>query len=361
VVQDAAIVQPIPDLNSRPFPDEADRLAVYRSVMSGLQLNPQVRLGVALCLAYSVGVLATVWLLVPGPALRQIVLVQFASMVLTLVLAGLLRRPPNLSRWLLVFPLVLMADLVAGAAAAKAVGPAYSGFFTVAFIYVGLTQRRWTSVFLLPAAIPAWYFCQVGSASVIAVRLPISVAVWLVVGELLAARDGRIRIEMGRLRNAAQTDHLTGLGNRRGLAAGLAALSPGDNVILLDLDNFKEVNDSRGHAVGDQMIADFAAAAKAVLRSGDRAYRYGGEELVNLMGGGGDSAGGASSLLERLERAWKAVPGRPTFSGGASVHGAGSPAETLNQADVALYRAKEAGRDCWTVAAASALKADPRT
>ena len=166
---------------------------------------------------------------------------------------------------------------------------------------------------------------------------------------------------MGKLRNAAQTDHLTGLGNRRGLAAGLAALSPGDNVILLDLDNFKEVNDSRGHAVGDQMIADFAAAAKAALRSGDRAYRYGGEELVILMAGGGDSAGGASSLLERLERAWKAVPGRPTFSGGASVHGCGSPAETLNQADVALYRAKEAGRDCWTVAAPSAVKADPRT
>jgi diguanylate cyclase (GGDEF)-like protein len=178
------------------------------------------------------------------------------------------------------------------------------------------------------------------------------IAIWIIVGELLATRTDVLASRIDQLVDDAHTDYLTGLGNRRGLSSALHGLVLNDIVILLDLDHFKRINDTRGHAAGDQVIRDFADTMRSVLRSSDGAFRYGGEELVAILRPGDGSPAAAVSFLERLSRKW-GVADRPTFSAGVCMHGGTSSSETLDRADAALYEAKRAGRGCWRIAEVS--------
>ena len=139
-------------------------------------------------------------------------------------------------------------------------------------------------------------------------------------------------------------DPLTGVGNRYDLSRMLAALRPGDAVALLDLDHFKRLNDTAGHAAGDDVLRKAGALLRQVARREDTVIRYGGEEFLVLLPGAGDA--GATSFDARLRAAWADVQPGVTFSTGIAVVDAATTggAAAVAHADEALYAAKAAGR-----------------
>lgn len=172
------------------------------------------------------------------------------------------------------------------------------------------------------------------------------------VGELFAAQATPV-IEQARLMEAlvddANRDELTGLGNRRYASTMLGDLQPGDAVILVDLDHFKGVNDTWGHAAGDQVLREVGTFLAGTLRGSDRVAqradvaRYGGEEFLLVIKQAGFNS---LAVAERLVSAWRETAPRATFSAGVAVHGVRArPADTLERADNALYEAKRLGRD----------------
>lgn len=160
----------------------------------------------------------------------------------------------------------------------------------------------------------------------------------------------QVALALGRLQairvllNASLRDELTGLGNRRQVSMALDLLESGDAVVLLDFDHFKEVNDTRGHLAGDEVLRRFGGYLLASMREIDMVARYGGEEFLLVLRGVGSDGQGA---VERLADEWRSVCGDITFSAGVSVHHRElTSAETLAHADAALYQAKAEGRDC---------------
>jgi diguanylate cyclase (GGDEF)-like protein len=157
--------------------------------------------------------------------------------------------------------------------------------------------------------------------------------------------DARAREDA--LTAAAHSDALTGLLNRRGwqdraeAAVRTAQLGRTTAVIaMLDLDHFKTVNDSLGHAGGDALLQACARAWSARLRDGDLLARLGGEEFALLLHC--DLPGGVH-VLDELRAL---VPEGQTASGGATVlRELESLDAALQRADAALYQAKREGRN----------------
>lgn len=149
------------------------------------------------------------------------------------------------------------------------------------------------------------------------------------------------------LRRLAGTDPLTGLANRRELEYFLAARQgPGKlasrflSVILADLDGLKRLNDTRGHAEGDQALRRAAAVLRDGCRAGDLVVRYGGDEFLVVLPGAQLPA--ALAAAERLRRALDQA-GLPASLGVGSLSAGQSATELIARADEALYRAKRAG------------------
>ncbi|MEW6704587.1 MAG: diguanylate cyclase [Pseudomonadota bacterium] len=166
-----------------------------------------------------------------------------------------------------------------------------------------------------------------------------------------ATRHGRLRDEANQLSEVTLRDELTGLGNRRQGQALLASLQPGDGLVMIDLDHFKQLNDGKGHAVGDAVLREFGHFVARNLRQGDQAVRWGGEEFLLVLPAVGARL---QAVCERMREAWNARAPATTFSAGACLHGAGRPAEqTLRAADAALYAAKGLGRDRVCIAPAA--------
>jgi diguanylate cyclase (GGDEF)-like protein/PAS domain S-box-containing protein len=157
------------------------------------------------------------------------------------------------------------------------------------------------------------------------------------------------------LRRAALIDPMTGLLNRRGfveMAAREVARARRDRanlaVIMFDLDHFKRINDTRGHAVGDRVLATVARIVRQNLRGMDVGTRWGGEEMLVLLPG--TDAAGARVVAERTRSTVAALlePGLPsvTISGGIATWEPGEGIDaTVARADRALYEAKAAGRN----------------
>ncbi|MDX6606158.1 MAG: hypothetical protein QOD14_698 [Solirubrobacterales bacterium] len=168
----------------------------------------------------------------------------------------------------------------------------------------------------------------------------------------LLALEAAIAIErgelLGRLEVAARTDDLTGLLNRRAWNEELSRqLSRADRdggalcVAILDLDNFKQYNDSHGHQAGDRFLKQMAGAWSQTLRAGDILARYGGEEFALALPG--TNLDHARQMLERL---CESLPEGQTCSAGVCRWDGAQSAESLTaRADTALYAAKDAGRD----------------
>jgi diguanylate cyclase (GGDEF)-like protein/PAS domain S-box-containing protein len=175
-------------------------------------------------------------------------------------------------------------------------------------------------------------------------------------GVVSVARDISARKALeAELARAASTDPLTGLPNRR---AFLQELSHNDAgcIAVFDLDRFKRINDTYGHAAGDRVLETFAEVARLAIRPDDMVARIGGEEFALLLSGA--TIHQAELVCDRLRAAvanmpiaWEGADIRVTVSGGvASLNGRGG-AITMRAADEALYRAKAQGRDRLAIAA----------
>jgi diguanylate cyclase (GGDEF)-like protein/PAS domain S-box-containing protein len=158
----------------------------------------------------------------------------------------------------------------------------------------------------------------------------------------------------------AHHDPLTGLANRAALAQKIEEAAARQrrrnepfSVLLLDLDRFKDVNDTLGHPAGDTLLTEVAMRLKSLLRETDVLARLGGDEFAIIQAGESDPRGAAQMLAERILE----FLGKPFAIDGGEInigtsigialapeHGTGS-GELLKMADLALYRTKSAGRN----------------
>jgi diguanylate cyclase (GGDEF)-like protein len=155
------------------------------------------------------------------------------------------------------------------------------------------------------------------------------------------------------LRNLAMIDPLTGLYNRRFAEQRLAAEVARSErrghpltVLTLDLNNFKEINDTYGHPAGDQVLQEFASRLNKVIRGSDLAVRLGGDEFLVVLPE--CTLEQLKLVLERLsafELDWQGKKIPVTFSAGWKDYVMGErPEEMLARADQALYKNKRAGK-----------------
>jgi len=163
------------------------------------------------------------------------------------------------------------------------------------------------------------------------------------------------------LKEQARIDALTGLHNRAALEDAVRAAASAyertgapASLLMLDVDHFKEVNDSHGHGVGDDVLRALGAAIRGCCRPYDTPCRYGGDEFVVIFGQveGADGRRAAERLLGALREvrvpAGEDVLGVRVSAGLVSTEGLARTAEgarLIEAADAALYRAKQAGRD----------------
>jgi diguanylate cyclase (GGDEF)-like protein len=178
------------------------------------------------------------------------------------------------------------------------------------------------------------------------------------------AEQGGVAVENVRLHEEAQrlslTDGLTGTWNRRyfqmqfrQVLATATRFERPFSLLMLDLDHFKELNDSQGHQRGDAVLIEFSKRVKQSLREVDTFARYGGEEFICLLSE--TDAEGALTTGQKIREAIRSVPfggpGDEPVKVTVSIGGAAYPQhgnsfhELVEAADRALYRAKEGGRD----------------
>jgi len=206
------------------------------------------------------------------------------------------------------------------------------------------------------------------------VALPVLIAVF---GLSLAALLGALVLiwsrseQMQELQRQASHDSLTGLKNRRHFEADLRTELARSNreggegaLLLLDIDNFKRVNDSHGHPAGDRVIADIAKVLRDRMRVTDSVARLGGDEFaIVLRRCDVEEARGVAEAVAAAIREHAPRDGEPasiTVSIGIAMFGPGGTGSdaVLSAADAAMYEAKRAGRD--TVRLSAVRGADPR-
>ncbi len=229
-------------------------------------------------------------------------------------------------------------------------GNRQAGFFLLSWVpLLALTMAR---VVQLIAGLPLPAWLEYGFPGSMAYA-----AVIITVG--LADRTLQVRRERDEATRMAQFDPLTGVFNRRAIMERLRNAWRGATesseplaVLFLDIDHFKQINDSRGHAAGDACLCAVTEAIRAELGEADRAGRYGGEEFLVFLRG--DSARMAVRVAERIvaRAAALRVPAGDdlialTVSIGVAVRDVGitSVDALVEHADAAQYRAKSEGRN----------------
>jgi diguanylate cyclase (GGDEF)-like protein len=229
-----------------------------------------------------------------------------------------------------------------------------------------------TASYTLPVVLVAWYgrredwtaaMAGLAAALSLVVRLSASTAdigrfpAWDALGSLgLYLLFGytilRLRVALDRQRELARTDPLTGLANLRALKEAAEAeverarrFHHPLTVLFLDIDDFKTVNDAKGHGAGDAVLRDAAAVLRAAVRSTDLVARSGGDEFVVLMPE--TSSNTARPVLRRLDEALPLSKGELTVSVSMGVatfsRAPASSRELLETADFLMYQAKSEG------------------
>ncbi|WP_217923052.1 GGDEF domain-containing protein [Miltoncostaea oceani] len=261
----------------------------------------------------------------------------------------------------LVFTLADSVYLFEVAAGTYAEGGLLDALWSVAMVAIGLAA--WQPAKRTAAGrLEGWYVMVLpGVVAVGAITLLVfdhyarasSVAVWLSASALVVCV---VRAGITFRENIAQavTDALTGLPNRRLFHDRLDAAVARSRrqrtpmaVLVIDLDRFKDVNDSLGHASGDHLLQEVAVRLRDLVREGDTVARLGGDEFAVLLPGVAGVAaaeGAAASIAAALARplVLDGVTIAPQASVGVAVHpdhGA-TPADLLRRADLAMYTAK---------------------
>jgi diguanylate cyclase (GGDEF)-like protein/PAS domain S-box-containing protein len=172
--------------------------------------------------------------------------------------------------------------------------------------------------------------------------------------ELEKSRD-EVRLQNQELETLAKRDPLTGVANRRAFMEWFETQFARARIegmalscVMVDIDHFKRINDTHGHATGDEVIRRLAELLSSAVRDSDAVCRYGGEEFcIALPGAQSDVAARVAGRLCQKARSpgFARVPFTVSFGVAALASGALTLAELLEQADRALYASKEAGRD----------------
>ena len=176
---------------------------------------------------------------------------------------------------------------------------------------------------------------------------------------LIKADSERLRDELHKVRLLSLTDEFTGLPNRRAFMRRLQdEIGRGQRygtplaLVLIDLDEFKAINDAHGHGGGDEVLRCYAGQVLTILRHHDMVARYGGEEFAVMLPNTTET-GAVAAMHKARERSRETVCQvgdktiqLPTFSAGVAMYQSGeSPTDLIERADRALYAAKSFGRD----------------
>jgi diguanylate cyclase (GGDEF)-like protein len=218
-------------------------------------------------------------------------------------------------------------------------------------LFLSALGFTWTAVyvayFFRPPTARAYAVVMIAglSASLLAARAPTDLMVWAALSTMVWLAVVILSRLNERLRAAAHTDSLTQVLNRPGFAVAAArhralAQRRGESVALavLDLDDFKGVNDRHGHAAGDHLLVEIAGAWSASLRPGDLLARFGGDEFILMLVGA--TAEQVDAILARLAAAHPAA-----WTAGTVLCANEEPLEdAINRADARLYAAKESRR-----------------
>jgi diguanylate cyclase (GGDEF)-like protein len=308
--------------------------------------------GALFVLAGSVGLVNVA---LPGPTGYNRPLVSAINVVGIAV--GLIAWFAPWSRWsprttLVLVPVALglvgLSDAYGGTPAAL-----YGVYFVVVFAWIGMWHAPGTSI---RVAVPTcvMYLLPILSSNVtnddfvrsVGVVIPVCV----ILGEIMATTVEKMRqaheaqeVATAALAAAMVTDELTGLGNRRKGDQLLESLRDGDALLLIDLDRFKVVNDTFGHAEGDRLLTYIGQFLRGALHDNTEIFRYGGDELVIIQRANGHAP---IDVAQQVLHGWRLLNPTTTLSIGIAVHQHGhSFAQTFGEADSALYEAKRGGRD----------------
>ncbi|BCJ47648.1 hypothetical protein GCM10010168_20060 [Actinoplanes ianthinogenes] len=225
---------------------------------------------------------------------------------------------------------------------------------------------RWLLLPYLPVslafAVAAWRYLHTGSLTAALFWLLLATATLVLVRQFLNLRvNQRLADELRRrgaeLAHQAAHDPLTGLANRAGFQqraeAELAAAGPDGltGVLLIDLDGFKAVNDTYGHAAGDALLVGVAARLRAGVRGDDTVARLGGDEFAVVLPHLNDPGEVYDiglrvlhQLTEPIDVGVAVITARGSVGATVGVGGRHEPLDLVEQADVALYEAKAAGK-----------------
>jgi diguanylate cyclase (GGDEF)-like protein len=256
------------------------------------------------------------------------------TVAMALVLAG-----PKVSPVYLHIAVVLFTTLIG---VMVAVAATEQGLMMSAFGYTW--TAAYVAFFFRPDAARAYAALMVAALGLglLSARAPTDVSVWVTISMMVWVAVAILSRLNARLRAQAHTDSLTGLLNRTGFALAAArqramADRRGEPLTLavIDLDDFKVINDRGGHAAGDRLLVELAGVWTASLRPGDLLARFGGDEFVLMLSGA--AADHVDNVLARLARAHPA-----SWTAGAVLcSDEESLDEAIARADARLYLAKD--------------------
>lgn len=257
--------------------------------------------------------------------------------------------------WLLCFPFLVVVGELGLTLLPHGDAVGYAGLFTLSFVYIGLTQSRGVGSLFVLVASPVWVVVERPWTAEIGVRLFLAIGIWILISEVLAARTERARGRTKRLIAQANTDVLTGLGSRLYLSDRIEQMATegnprGSALLFIDLDGFKVVNETYGHAAGDELLIAVAKRLRSSLRDGDLGARLGGDEFVALLDGCTmrDAKELANRLLTSLSAPYALSRGRVAVTVSIGIVNVVPPTTAeaaLRDADRAMSEAKAAGRN----------------
>ena len=213
-----------------------------------------------------------------------------------------------------------------------------------------------SALILIPTVIALFPLLYMEKSAIELASSIVTVIITLIFSHLVSVK---IRQQKERLQNLINYDGLTGALNRRSLDDRLESLqslyfrhkSRGTNissVVLFDIDDFKNINDTRGHLEGDKILINLTKHIKKMIRKTDEFYRYGGEEFVVIVNGSnlfkaGELAEKIRATIEETEL-HRGLTVTASF-GVAEIQSLEESQNWLARADKALYRAKRAGKN----------------